>query len=423
MKDLLQKPLPFFSGFVGCRKVWKNAGVIFLVLMVLSFGSCKKGESDGPVLQTPPPQKTLRDFFGNRAEPRCFSYGTPLGNRVPVVRSLEFPPLPRDLENRGPHIAYGYGDRYEVRDQRILEAYPLVDAPVEDSPGPKEPQDPVSSSNSPGGDPAEKLPSMENLVYEATPRFQWESPYRITAGPLVFADTVLLWTARPSCVILDRISGRLVREIPLSYYVAGFESFTEGQDELLLIHGDHSLGYYVLQEESPGEEGAKTEAAFTEILGPAPEARRKIEQKVATLLSRPQVPLDRTYLFPARDDPDPLNPRLFRWDCPEAGSYMLSVEPPKGGNVVSCMMALFNGSGEFLFSNLEYEAASRFEFSRGGPESLYFVVAFMDFPGEGPERGRNTPGLSEKPVSESSTVSGGGWEEVGRGFRIVLRKR
>jgi hypothetical protein len=422
MKNLLQKPLPFSPGFMVRRRVWKGMSVIFLVLMVLLFGTCKKGESDGAVIQNVPPQKTLRDFFGNRAEPRCFSYGTPLGNRVPVVCSLEFPPSPRDLENRGPHIAYGYGERYEVRDQRILEAYPLVDAPVEDSPGPTGPQDPVSSSSSPAADPAEKLPLMESLVYEATPRFQWEAPYRITAGPLVFADTVLLWTARPSCVILDRTSGRLVREIPLSYYVAGFESFIEGQDELLLIHGDHSLGYYALQEESPGEEEAKTEAAFTEILGPAPEARRNIEQKVATLLSRPQVPLNRTYLFPARDDLDLLNPRLFRWDCPEGGSYLLSVEPPKGMSLFPCMMALFNDSGEFLSSNLEYEAASRFEFTRGEPGTLYFVVAFLDFP-EGKPEGENSPGISEKPISEPSSLSAAAKEELMRGFRILLRKK
>lgn len=423
MKSLLgQETSSLFWRFMRKGGLREGMGVLFVTFMLLSFGGCKKEGSSGPVVQNVPPQKTLRDFFVNRAEPRYFSYRTRLENRVLVLRFLEFPESPAELANMGFHVAYGYGERYEVREQRVLEVYPLVDAPLETPSTLRDSQESVSSSNQPEGALTEDLPSMESLVYEATPRFQWESSYRITAGPLVFADTILLWTARPSCVILDRISGRLVRESSLSYYVAGFDSFSEDHGELVLIHGDQSLGYYTLQEGLSEEEGPGTEKAFAEILGPTEEARRKIEQKVGSLLSRQGVSLPRTYLFPVRDDPDPLNPRLFRWDCPEGGSYLLSLEPPKGMNLFPCMVALFNGAGEFLSSNLEYEAASRFEFTRGEAGTLYFVVAFLDFP-EGKPEGENSPGIGEKPISEPSSISTGAKEEIARGFRIILHKR
>ncbi|MCX7655659.1 MAG: hypothetical protein N2Z76_03935 [Treponemataceae bacterium] len=415
MKDFLKGHV---SLFMRRRRVWKSMRVVCIVTILLSFETCKKSESDGTFIQNVVPKKTLRDFFVNRPEPRCFSYGTRLENRVPLLRSLEFVSSPFDLANRGLPVAYGYGDRYEVRDQKILEVYPLVNAPLEDVSVPAASSDTLLPSNPSDQALTEALPPVESLVYEATPRFRWESPYRITAGPLVFADTILLWTARPACVLLDRLSGRLVKEVTLSYYVAGFESFTENLGELLLIHGDQTLGYYTLKETPPEENPQKMEMFFAEILGPTEEARRKIEQKVGALLSQEPISLSRTYLFPIRDDPSPLGPRLFRWDCPEGGRYILSVEPSKGGKIFPCMMALFNGAGEFLSSNLEYEAASRFEFSRGGPELLYFVVAFLDFPEERSEA-ENTLGSNEKSILETSSSR----EEIEKRVRIVLRKK
>jgi hypothetical protein len=215
-------------------------------------------------------------------------------------------------------------------------------------------------------------------LYPSGPLGRWQAPFAIMAGPVVFKDAVLVATAEPAFVVLDRRDLTLRSTRSMSHLALGPMLVDEAGATLTLRHADGSTGVYALS--TPAALPVPDPVAA--LIGPEAGPLAAMADKTGALLST-----EGGFAFAAIDPYGPAGKvppsgaELVRFEAsqPDA-AYRIYVD---GAGERPYLLALFDQAGALIASNVEYQAAKVLEFTPRSAQVYYVAAAFMGAAGEG----------------------------------------
>lgn len=174
---------------------------------------------------------------------------------------------------------------------------------------------------------------------------------RIVAGPAVFDNAVLIATARPSWIALDRRTGAVLFELPLDRLLTGPIVYLSGAKRIAALGADGSVCLY-----SP-DAGSGSDPVEL-FLGPNPEAmkliRTRASEKVTAFASDSALavyPYDEKGTLPTD------KVVLVRYECGDSRSYRVYAD---GLGDSPVLVDLFSADGDLLASTLDYTGMDKF---------------------------------------------------------------
>jgi hypothetical protein len=202
---------------------------------------------------------------------------------------------------------------------------------------------------------------------------RWASPeWNIDGGPIVFADSLLLATAEPSLVVLNKSDLSFQRTIPLMYSFSGLMVVLDGAAFLAALHRDGSIGLYTLSEatQSPID---PVEA----FIQPEPTALESIRKDAAMLLSKDSLfSFSSIDLYGPRREVPADGAVLYRYGMDEeSGSARMYID---GADGRPFLIAVYDDLGKRLATNVEYTAAAVLEARLEQGLSYFIAVSFLD---------------------------------------------
>ncbi len=230
-------------------------------------------------------------------------------------------------------------------------------------------------------------PPQEGDNYGSEPLFRYRANERITAGPLVFQDVVLIATARPAFVILDRHDLTVQKTIPVDDFPLGPLTYDSEKKQISVFLGDGWRGIYTLQS-GTGDITIKESVDPVDLLiKPAPQALSKIVSKTAQLLSK-EGAFEFSRYAPYRPGlPVPPDTALLcRYEM-NGGEQKSAGETIRlyvdGASERPYLIALFSDTGELMASNIEYAVAKVLEAPIDGHRPYFVAVSYLNFPETG----------------------------------------
>ncbi|QQO11255.1 hypothetical protein [Breznakiella homolactica] len=201
----------------------------------------------------------------------------------------------------------------------------------------------------------------------------WDHSYMLTAGPLILGDFLILASARPSFLILNRNDLTVDREIPGDYLAAGPLVYIPGYAVMAAFHGNGTIGLYAADPPVPAGEDHDPVAALIE---PNASALREISVRAKEFFS-----IDGDASF------GPVTPYVSGITVPPEGAalYLLPVnEEPRqyrvyisGPEDMPFGIMVFDETGGMRASNVEYEAARFLDITVPGRTRFYAAAGFF----------------------------------------------
>jgi hypothetical protein len=202
--------------------------------------------------------------------------------------------------------------------------------------------------------PTPATPAPVPVPRAAGPAVLWKRDlaFSIAAGPIAFENLVLVATSRPSWIGLDRATGEPVFERPLDRRLYGPLVYVSDLRALVALGADGALCSYSALSAGPAEDPVSL------FLGPGPDARKRIEDRAAELVSSASplaLPLP-VYPVGGRPTLPALKASLHKFDCSVSQTYRIYVD---GAGSVPALIVLFSAQGDELLSNLEYSGVGQ----------------------------------------------------------------
>jgi len=332
----------------------QNPPISILILLLLGglFTACQPAQKKEAVKEEKP---VVSEALVEPSDPRFNSSGENLGEVSVTLASVSpsDPVIPGDLKTP---IAYMGALKYTCQGKDLL----------------------VWKRDTPS------WPPQEGDSYGSQPWLRYGAPERITAGPLVFQDVILVATAKPAFIVLDRHDLTVRQTVPLDHVPLGPLTYDPGKNQISVFLGDGSLGSYSLKPEKGGSSSKESVDPLDLLIKPEPPALSKIEAKTAQLLSK-EGPFEFSLFAPYR--PGIRVPQdtalLCRYEITgseqkNAGETLrLYVD---GASERPYLIAIFYDTGELMASNIEYSVSKVLEAPVEANRPYFVAVSFLISP-------------------------------------------
>lgn len=319
---------------------------------------------EGLLTACQPPQKEaeakgekpiVSEVLTEATDPRFNSFGENLGEVSFSLSSIS-PSDPVIPENLRTPVAYSGSFKYTCRGKDLL----------------------VWKRDTPS------WPPQEGDSYGSEPFLRYQAPERITAGPLVLQDVVLVATAQPAFIILDRPDLSVREIVPLDYLLLGSLTYEPGKKQISAFFGDGNLGTYSLRSAEGGSTSKAPVDPLDLLIKPDPQALSKIASKTAQLLSK-EGPFEFSLYAPYRSlIKVPTDAAILcRYEI--KGSEQKSAGETlrlyvDGSSERPYLIAIFSDAGELSASNIEYAVAKTLEVHIDVNRPYFVAVSFLNPP-------------------------------------------
>jgi len=348
-------------------------------LSVLFASSCERPETTAsqlPAAATPPQP-------ADEADPAAFSYGASLG-------SPSFSPVAR-IESSEPFLlSVLAGPRGIAFSAESGEAPAAAFGDTEGAAG----FDAASWAFAQRGSTRYRLDAGDLAAYSLaagsredegseTELWRYRSDSAPTAGPLVFDDVVVIATALPSLVAVDRKTGAFAYLKPLPVLLRG-PLFYLGDESAIAGRGaDGALfvfGVKAASEPPPDPVEA--------LIRPHPGALARIEKRLAERMGKPEEKPPLVFgIFGPRDGVPDQGAALFRFESSVEQRSRVYVDGASGR---PALVEIFSSEGEELASNLDYIGLEPvIDFTFAAERTFFIAAAYLSASAEEPvPRGR-----------------------------------
>lgn len=287
------------------------------------------------------------------------SYDMELKNGFPQLvelSSFEGKDLPRLDFSR--EAAYTGQHRYWVENSLVLKRASYIgSAPMETS-----------------------LPANEQNY--GPPEAEWQTACKISAGPFVFQDRVLIATLEPAFYVLDSLTLSELYTVELDAVPAGPIQAEQDRTSIRVQHADGTYGRYLLTEAPSMDKTARSSSLnqasdpVEARIQPDPAALKSIEQSFSQLRSLAKdESFIRVDLYDPRMSVASEGAVLFRY-------YTGSQSEPLRIYIDDILerpyaLAVYDEKGQKIQSNIEYEAARVLELHPDEHSDYFIAAAFM----------------------------------------------
>ncbi len=354
-------------------KAMASAACLLALPAALFVSSCSRVESAPPSEPAAAPSVPQP---ADDADPASFSWAAAFGAQpYRLLERLEPPlPFPRSFRasDSGLELRYGEGRAWTYGE--IPAASPPSGAEFPSDSGGRARRGAYRYEVGENGDLVASLETGEKGSDGAPPeRTLWRfvPEFRISAGPLAFDDVVVVATAAPSLVAVDRRTGTVAMEITIGERLAGPLFYLPASARLVARGADGAL--YAYGASSPSAESADPVEA---LLRPAPAAVSAIGTRLAERLGTPgERPLLSFFPYGPRDELPESGAAVFRYDSKLEQRSRVYVD---GAGARPALVEIFSEDGETRASNLDYiglDAVIDYTFAEG--KSYYIAAAFL----------------------------------------------